>query len=236
MNRSVLTINKDHKYRIAEVEFYFNDRNKHPDTFTHADTDQKSQATWYFHKFGKSYKSGTYKGLDLAFGQGDNAHGGILIRSIYSLADKDPDTAFLEGPCMVVNRILHHKSTPTRTITEVKEFVQFEKFSLGAFDKDSLLYLTDLEDEDKVSLGDYKEKVLRKGPRVGLTLKKFDELKPRFWLKDYRFCIYPELHSKQQCLFNLGLIRLGLPLDQIRKITGTKLTTLQSLASEFKKG
>jgi len=37
---------------------------------------------WYFHRYGsKGYKSGTYKGLDITFGQ-DSMYGGILIRSI----------------------------------------------------------------------------------------------------------------------------------------------------------
>ena len=82
LNEYVLTINHEYKYRIAEIELYFNDSNKHQDTFTHGNKDQAKPGSWYFHKFGSSYKSGTYKGLDLAFGKDKIAFAGILIRSL----------------------------------------------------------------------------------------------------------------------------------------------------------
>lgn len=37
LNQSVIVINKTHKYRFAEIEFYFNDHKNHPDTFCHGD-------------------------------------------------------------------------------------------------------------------------------------------------------------------------------------------------------
>ncbi len=79
MNEYLLTVNGDYKYRISEIEFYYNDLVDgkkgaaaiHPDTFTHGDEMQRLSGQWYFHKMnGKSYKVGTYKGLDLAFGKG----------------------------------------------------------------------------------------------------------------------------------------------------------------------
>ena len=77
MNDYLLTVNNAYKYRISEIEFYFNDleglgkdKSIHPDTFTHGDSLQKETGRWYFHKFGQSYKVGTYKGLDLTFGKG----------------------------------------------------------------------------------------------------------------------------------------------------------------------
>lgn len=71
---------------------------------------QKNLGQWYFHKFGKSYKSGTYKGLDITFGKGSIAHGGILIRAISQL-DPPPVNEFIEGPCNCVNKILALIST-----------------------------------------------------------------------------------------------------------------------------
>ena len=73
-------------YRICEVEFYLNDNEVHKDTFTHGDPIQCQSKKWYFHKFGSSYKSGTYKGLDLAMGKGPTKPGGILIRSLMPIA------------------------------------------------------------------------------------------------------------------------------------------------------
>lgn len=82
---------------------------------------------WYFHRFGKTYKVGTYKGMDLTFGKGDKAYGGILIRAISSVGATDgkhlPPNEFIEGPCNTVNKILEHNSDKDNIYKEVKEFV-----------------------------------------------------------------------------------------------------------------
>ena len=38
LNETVMVVNKVHKFRIAEIEFYFNDMKAHPDTFCHGDS------------------------------------------------------------------------------------------------------------------------------------------------------------------------------------------------------
>jgi hypothetical protein len=53
----------------------------HPDDFTHRDPTQKIADQFYFHKSGKSYKSGTYKCMDIT-GSIENTYLGILVRSI----------------------------------------------------------------------------------------------------------------------------------------------------------
>lgn len=72
------------KCRITEIEFYFHN-NSHLDPFVHINEQQKRNETWYFHRAGKSinnkYKGGTYKGLDIIFGN-DHTYGGMLIRSM----------------------------------------------------------------------------------------------------------------------------------------------------------
>lgn len=87
LNGHVLWINSK-PFRLLEIEFYLNSKN-HPDTFTHGDPQQSKRGEWYFHKQGKNYKSGTYKGLDIAFGQGDASRGGILLRAMIPLNPKD---------------------------------------------------------------------------------------------------------------------------------------------------
>lgn len=78
----------------------------HNDTFTHGDKLQLKCGTWYFHRFGSSFKGGTYKGLDLAFGkEKDQVYGGILIRAIHNAED-----GFIEGPCRSVDTILKKNS------------------------------------------------------------------------------------------------------------------------------
>ena len=45
------------RFLIKEIEFYFTST-AHPDPFTHCQTIQESSLLWYFHRSGKSYKSG----------------------------------------------------------------------------------------------------------------------------------------------------------------------------------
>lgn len=89
------------EYRLGEIEFYIKS-DSHDDKYTHGDKNQKMSGKWYFHRYPNgSYKSGTYKGMDLTLGDPDTCFG-ILIRSLY---DKDLDQ-MTEGPCKVVNLIL----------------------------------------------------------------------------------------------------------------------------------
>jgi hypothetical protein len=175
MNKYVLTVNQKYKYRIAEIEFYFNDSNMHHDTFCHNDNLQRENGVWYFHRYGgNSYKSGTYKGLDIAFGKGENAHGGILLRSLISLSPP-PVNEFIEGPCNLVNKILKLNSDEGKDITEVRDFVSLKDFSLDVFDKKSRLNLSKLSDEDNEGLSKLVDiRKMVRCPRVGLTLKKHD--------------------------------------------------------------
>lgn len=85
-------------FRLVELEFYLKS-DDHPDPYVHCDPDQLSVGRWYFHKRGGSYKGGTFKGLDITFG--DGVFGGILIRAMMT------DTGqVIEGPCNCVNAIL----------------------------------------------------------------------------------------------------------------------------------
>ncbi|QYB17786.1 hypothetical protein PV-S19_0423 [Pacmanvirus S19] len=97
LNNYDLSIN-GHLYKICEVEFYLK-YNEHPDPYVHCDADQLTVGKWYFHKRGGTYKGGTFKCLDCTFAE--NAHGGILIRSVIT-----PTGALIEGPCNTVNEIL----------------------------------------------------------------------------------------------------------------------------------
>ena len=81
---------------------------------------------------GKSYRDGTYKGLDLAFGQGDGSHGGILLRAMLPVENKsssmfskdekkfcdviDKSKAII-GPCNLVNKILELNSKEGSNLT-----------------------------------------------------------------------------------------------------------------------
>eukprot|EP00347_Sterkiella_histriomuscorum_P006968 403350754 len=242
LNHYVLTVNHHYKYRIAEIEFYFNDIHSgkvHPDTFTHGDDLQTQIGQWYFHRFGKTFKVGTYKGMDLSFGKGAKAFGGILIRAISSLGATDgkqlPPNEFIEGPCNSVNRILQHNSTEQLTLKEVKEFVVLDGFNLDALTKNTRLYLSHLEDEENKPF----QKLLQtlkvyKCPRVGLTLKRFDEQKCEYWMADYRFLTYPHLHKKYANFIHMCMLKDGMDVDQVVKACKAQRKGVEEIEKQFR--
>ena len=97
---------------------------------------QKQNGKWYFHKMNGAYKSGTYKGLDLSFGN-ENATGGILLRAIREVTLPSTMGDFIEGPCNCVNRILQD----TCKGENVKDLVGMASFSLDAFNSESNFHL-----------------------------------------------------------------------------------------------
>jgi 3-methyladenine DNA glycosylase Mpg len=160
----VLVVN-DKEYRLAEIEFYINSKS-HPDKYTHSDPDQKTFSKWYFHKRGGSYKSGTFKGLDITLGN-ENTYFGVLIRSIYDASD---DT-MIEGPCKSVNKILE-----LNDCTNIKEYMGGRQDPLNARCTNNF-YL-----KRKPSLN---KEIIYMGPRIGLSDKypKWKDVQYRFLIK-----------------------------------------------------
>jgi len=154
------------EFRICEIEFYVKNNN-HDDKYTHGDSHQKTYGKWYFHRYPNgSYKSGTYKGLDLTFGNNDTFFG-ILIRSIY---DNETDE-MIDGPCKVVNKILLLNDNE---VHDVKEYMENRSSPLSARStKNFYLKRKNLPLER-----------IYKGPRIGLSDKYPD------WKNiNYRFVI-----------------------------------------------
>lgn len=88
-------------FRIAEVEAYVHSPH-HADPYAHGDEGQAACGVWYFHRKGGTYKSGSFKGMDLACGdKAGNVFAGLLLRAVIDPLDK-----LIEGPCLVVDKIL----------------------------------------------------------------------------------------------------------------------------------
>lgn len=172
LNNYLLTI-KNKKYRLCEIEFYKND-DSHPDTYTHANPDQKTFGKFYFHKYkNNSYKSGTYKGMDLTFGN-EKCYFGVLIRSLLDIDTNE----FIEGPCRCVNKLLEIMNCKTVSDLKIKDLISFDDPNI------SFTFVNNFK----------KEKVF-KGPRVGLSDKY-----PEYKLKKYRFVTHL-LKIKKQKIF-----------------------------------
>ena len=148
-------------------------------------------------------------GLDLAFGKGEKAVGGILLRSLMPVKVTENDKGelvahvsnskedFTEGPCNCVRAILattkpkDWNSDPMSLHGEfgIKDVVSQKDFSLNAFDTKSCMHLLCDSEENPIKI---PEQQIMKCPRVGLTLKRYDKYKEKqFWMADYRFMAYP---------------------------------------------
>jgi hypothetical protein len=168
LNNSILQV-KNKRYRICEIEMYYcND--KHPDKYTHCDELQLEFNKFYPHRFKtKTYKTGTYKCMDITFGDKEtNTYFGILIRSLKNI---DTDE-FFTGPCICVNQLLKQY--------DMSEFSDFmKKYDI---DKEFKIIDYNLEHHD-----------IYIGPRVGLG-DKYPEYKD----KKYRYATHIKQIKKQK--------------------------------------
>lgn len=205
LNNVILYINKK-EHRICEIEFYLKN-DKHNDPFVHGNDDQKTPLKWYFHKQNNTYKSGTYKGLDITFGYNDS-YGGCLIRSI-----KPKDKDIIEGPCKVVDYILEQNK-----INSIESFVGNSGL-LSVINCDKL-YL-------KYDSTHFADMTIFLGPRVGLTLKKKGGDREKFIMKDYRYLIYPESINKYRSTIVARLVKNNNSDEQIKKLVKIPLNSIK---------
>lgn len=187
-------------WTITELEGYLYDKNGHPDEFVHRDPQQLEMNTWYFHRRGRTYKGGTFKGLDMTFGEKDlQIYFGMLIRAI------DSPQGLIEGPCNVVDYMLYKTQKGT-----IKGLVTSSDFNLNdIYDPHSIVHLEPYTDGYK------EEPILKRTARVGLTLnilhpREEDEeneeiyrAKEQYIGKKYRF-ITQAYHKPKKHLLYLG--------------------------------
>ena len=226
LNRIILVANKKN-HRICEIEFYLKEPS-HKDKFVHGDPDQKIKCRWYFHRhFGKNYRGGTYKGLDLTFGYDNkkNVYGGILIRSILEIESND----LIEGSCKVVNHIL--KITEFESINDlVSAGLKDGNKTLIADESNNALYC---KIDDKNIL---KNEHVYSGPRVGLTLKKPNKLKHKYIMKNYRYLIYSDRIKKFGSGIVLKLYSDGKTENEIENITKIKKNNILKYIKAYESG
>jgi len=205
-------------HRLTELEFYYCG-DKHQDIFTHQDDLQKSSGNWYFHKSGSGYKGGSYKGLDITFGQ--NGFGGILIRAIESMNGE-----YIEGPSTVVDHILSQNRTKTGT-PEIVDYVDTNTFDLNVCKKGTLF----LQKTDNL-----EQRNIVAGPRFGLTLKKSDGDRPYYIMKPYRYVSNASQVRKGRVNLVLGLYAAGNNIEQIISITGCTRAVIKNYITSFEEG
>jgi len=196
----------DNKYRLCELEVYLSNE-EHDDIFTHKSPEQRVENIWYFHKKGNTYKSGTYKGVDICHPL-NGGYCGILIRSIINIENEK----FIEGPCCVVNEILN--SCSCSSINMLVESIKNKENYCDIYNNNCSLYIQPFT-------GEFEKKIIYNAPRVGLTLKNYTEQKCNYIMKNYRYSTCPEKIKKNKFGWVLSLYMKNESMGNIRKITGS---------------
>ena len=190
-----------HRLRVAEVEFYYFGE-KHEDLFAHRHPVQQTPGAWYFHRTGNSYKNGTYKGLDLSFGN-SRAFGGILLRSMVT-----EDDQLIDGPALCVDHLLQQTGCPNVAALDA------QIAGHPAWETSSPLHLLAAENTPRP---------LFSSARVGLTLNKAKQHAslPHFICLSYRFLTEPQRIKKGRTLLLLSLHISGMTAAEIQTLTGS---------------
>lgn len=222
LNESVLHIN-DVPHRFIEIEFYYKG-GVHMDHFTHGDEMQKTHGHWYFHRQGKSFRNGTYKGLDFTIGN-SKVFGGVLIRAVENLTEG----TLIEGPSLVVDHILN-----LNDVGSIDELVQ--GFSVNALMKSKQLYISDIASSSTSVAHKYSAEKVYTCPRVGLTLKKNDNNQAKFIMRHYRFFLRPSKLKKGKVNIVLSLIHDGLSVDKIFQISASPKKSVEKYMDMYEKG
>jgi|SaaInlStandDraft_5_1057022.scaffolds.fasta_scaffold18447_2 3-methyladenine DNA glycosylase Mpg len=195
---------------IEEVEVYYHSQD-HKDKYTHRSSNQLKNATWYFHQFPNgSYKGGTFKGLDITFGNEKDIHAGMLIRSIMNVDTNE----FFMGPCNSVNYII--KQSGTDSIIDLVGSMQ----NLNVLnDKNAFhLELSDTVDNEQIFTG----------PRVGLS-HKF----PEYLIKGYRYMKTPKKIPKCRTSMVSALYVSGKNANEISSVMNLPLNSVKKSITEF---
>lgn len=205
------------RYRIAELEAYYSG-GAHSDPFSHRNPVQLEYGRWYFHRTHGGYRGGSFKGLDVAFGDG-TAFFGILIRALVA-----PGGAFLDGPCVAVDHLLAR--TQTASVAALDDLIR----QRSVWDTTSPLHI--------VEASAPRAAPVLACSRVGLSLKKARDRPemPEFLGRAYRFLTEPRAISKGRPHLILALHQTGHSVDTIRELTGATAKTIEGYVTDFARG
>lgn len=204
-------------YRIVEVEFYYHSAG-HPDVFAHRDPIQVECGRWYFHKTRGVYRGGSFKGIDLTFGNGRD-HGGILVRGI-----ETPEDQLIDGPSLCVDYL--------RARTGHADVAALDRTIAGrpVWDSSGPVTLAPLDDAEPPPL--------LRTPRVGLSLKRLRpaEGPTRYLMRSYRCLSEPRRTAKGKVHMVLALHARGHGADEINQRTGCPRGTVHRYVADFEEG
>jgi hypothetical protein len=204
-------------HRLTEIEFYYY-TSIHADPFAHRDPVQVHTGRWYFHRTRGVYRGGSFKGVDVTFGDA-TAFGGILFRSL-----ETPEGEMITGPSLLVDHLLR--------LSGVKNVAALDG-AIGArtvWDRTSPLVLQ--------RAGERRLDRIYRSARVGLTLRstKKDGAGLRYILRPYRHLTEPRGISKGKAHLVVALHMEGVGADELRRLTGSPRHSIERYIAEYEAG
>lgn len=203
-------------YRLSEVEAYYHGP-AHPDPFTHRDPVQREYGRWYFHRTGGEYRGGSFKGLDLTFGDGA-ATFGVLVRSVVG-----PGDVLIDGPSLLVDHLL--RRTDTTSVAELDRLIAKRPW----WDASSPLAVREAKPRAAAVVAT---------ARVGLSLRRggTNPDAPRYVGRPYRHLTEPRRITKGKPQTVLGLHAAGMGIDAIQTATGVARRVIDKYIADFAAG
>jgi hypothetical protein len=207
----------DNVLRLTEIECYYSGPG-HLDPFAHRDPVQVHCGRWYFHRTKGIYRSGSFKGLDLAFG-GDGSYAGVLIRGVETATG-----ALIDGPSLFVDYML--AQTRAASVSVLDQMIA-GRLAWEAGNPVLLRTAAKLEPRS----------ILRTA-RVGLSLKRAKSRPdmPRFLMRRYRFLTQPRRIAKGKPQMVLALHADGMAPAEIQRLTGCPRASIQRYIAEYETG
>ena len=204
--------------RPIEVEAYYHGPGHH-DPFAHTDPVQLTPGRWYFHRTGGVYRGGSFKGLDVSFGDG-TAYGGFLVRGV-----ELPDGSVVDGPSLTVDHLL---TLTAHTTVSALDAAIAER--LGWVEGVPVQLLAVPEEGGE----------MLRCVRVGLSLRKRkytpDDTAFPFLFRSYRYLSEPKRTAKGKPHMALPLLANGYTAEQVRAITGSPVAAVRRYAADFAAG
>jgi hypothetical protein len=122
----------DAKYQLTEIEFYYYDAEKHPDSYAHKNDVQLDLGNWYFHG----------SGLDITFGnRSKKIYGGILIRGVKNLITNE----YISGPINALRAMMRNFQSVTEAYQ--MQLVEGEPIKISSIIKSSRIGLNPKRDQ-----------------------------------------------------------------------------------------
>jgi hypothetical protein len=235
-------------HRLAEIEFYYY-ASVHADPFAHRDPVQQHNGRWYFHRSHRVYRGGSFKGIDLAFGDGE-AFGGVLFRSlmlpspqrgrgvggegatVVETSNPSPPAPLPQGergemvvgPSLLVDHLLARSAAGD--VASLDRVIG-ERL---AWDTTSPLALAPSPEP--------RTEQIFQSARVGLTLrrsKKGDQA-VQYIVRNYRYFTEPRRISKGKPHMVVALHNQGIAPVEIARLTGSPKRSIDRYIADFEAG